>query len=150
MPHLIVKSGSSHRPVDSYRKASPHPVAPKKSLEDPRITRKGDPDPKICPFSLKGQPLHPLTHAFQIFTEASREGWGAPLGDLMARGTWSLTVSKLHINYVELKAVSLALKEFQDVCSNIAADNTTLVACLNKERGMRLGPVCALLWSMLI
>ena len=26
---------------------------------------------------LKGQPLHPLRHAVQIFTEASKEGWGA-------------------------------------------------------------------------
>ena len=26
---------------------------------------------------LKGQPLHPLQHALQIFTDASNEGWGA-------------------------------------------------------------------------
>ena len=47
---------------------------------------------------LLGQPLHPLQHALQLFTDASREGWGAHLGDHTARGFWSLPESKLHIN----------------------------------------------------
>ena len=61
---------------------------------------------------LLGQPLHPLEHALQIFTDASKEGWGAHLDEHTARGTWSLPESKLHINHLELKAVFLALKEF--------------------------------------
>ena len=40
------------------------------------------------------------------------EGWGAPLDEHFARATWSPPGSKLHINYLELKAVFLALKEF--------------------------------------
>ena len=60
---------------------------------------------------LKGQPLHPLRHAVQIFTDASKEGWGAHLGDFTASGTWSVPESKLHINFLELKAVLLALKK---------------------------------------
>ena len=28
---------------------------------------------------LQGQPLHPLKHALQMFTDASKEGWGAHL-----------------------------------------------------------------------
>ena len=67
---------------------------------------------------LPGQPLHPLKHALQIFTDASKEGWGAHLNKCTARGTWSVPESKLHINHLELKAVFLALKEFQDLCSN--------------------------------
>ena len=70
----------------------------------------------------------------------------------MARGTWSLPESKLHINYLELKVVFLALKEFQDLYSNkimlIATENTTVVAYINKG-GMRLGSLCALLWRIL-
>ena len=62
---------------------------------------------------ITGQPLHPLAHALQIFTDASKEGWGAHLNEHIARGNWSLPESKLHINYLELKAVLLALKEFQ-------------------------------------
>ena len=96
---------------------------------------------------ITGQPLHPIKHARQIFTDASIEGWGAHLDEHTARGTWSLPGSKLHINYLELKAVFLALKEFQDLCSNkivlVATDNTTVVSYINKEGGMRPGPLCA-------
>ena len=53
---------------------------------------------------LLGQPLHPLKHALQIFTEASKEGWGTHLNEYIARGNWSLPESKLHINYLELTA----------------------------------------------
>ena len=86
---------------------------------------------------LTGQPLHQVKHALQIFTDTSKEGWGAHLNEHTARGTWSLPESKLHINYLELKAVFLALKEFQDLCSDkivlIATDNTTVVSYINKE-----------------
>ena len=113
-----------HRPVNSYREASsprsaPHevnPVAPEKSLEDPRITKKVILIPRSLHTHLKlwlqetnvlqDQPLHPLSHALQIFTDASREGWGAHLGDLIASGTWSLPQSKLHIKYLALKQSS--------------------------------------------
>ena len=102
---------------------------------------------------LKGQPLHPLQHALQIFTDASKEGWGAHLNEHTARGSWSVPESKLHINYLELKAVFLAIREFQDLCVNnivlVATDNTTVVAYINKEGGMRSGPLCALLWRIL-
>ena len=53
---------------------------------------------------LLGQPLHPLKHALQIFTDASNEGWGAHLDDHTARGTWSLPESKLHINHLRVKS----------------------------------------------
>ena len=102
---------------------------------------------------LTGQPLHPIQHALQVFTDTSKEGWGAHLDEFTARGTWSLPESKLHINYLELKAVFLALREFQDLCVGkmvlVATDNITVVAYINKEGGMRSGPLCALLWRIL-
>ena len=102
---------------------------------------------------LQGQPLHPVKHALQIFTDASKEGWGTHLNEFTARGSWSVPESKLHINYLELKAVFLALKEFQDLCVGkivqVATDNTTVVAYINKEGRMRSGPLCALLWRIL-
>ena len=102
---------------------------------------------------LQGQPLHPLKHALQLFTDASKEGWGAHLYDHTTRGTWSFPESRLYINYRELKVVFLALKEFQDLCQDniviIATDNTTVVAYINKEGGMRSGPLCSLLWRIL-
>ena len=102
---------------------------------------------------LLGQPLHPLKHALQIFTDSSKEGWGAHLDEHAARGTWSLPESKLHINHLELKAVFLVLKEFRILCCNktvlIATDNTTVVAYINKVGGMKSGSLCALLWRIL-
>ena len=102
---------------------------------------------------LKGQSLHPLQHALQIFTDASNEGWGAHLGGSTARDVWSESESRLHINFLELKAVLLALKSFEQQCKGqivlIATDNTTVVSYINKEGGMRSGSLCALLWRLL-
>ena len=144
-----------HRTSNSHRKASPprstsyetHTVALEEQLEGTRITRKGDTRPQVAPPPLKvgaggsnvlpGQPLHPLKHPLQIFTDASKEGWGAHLNECTARGTWSIPESKLHINHLHLNAVFLV----QDLCSNnlvlVATDNTTVVAYINKEEGMK-------------
>ena len=85
-----------------------------------------------------------------------KKGGGAHLDEHTARGTWSLPESKLHINNLELKAVFLALREFQDLCSDkivpVSTDNTTVVSYklyINKEGGMRSGPLCSLLWTIL-
>ena len=159
------------RPAHSNRKTGTpgetpheaHPVAPQKTLESPRIPGKGDSSSKVSSLHLLwwtketnvllGQPLHPLRHAIQIFTDASKEGWGAHLGDFTARGTWSVPESHLHINFLELKAVLLALKRFQHLVQGkvvlVATDNTTVVAYINKEGGMRSGSLCALLWPLL-
>ena len=99
------------------------------------------------------QPLHPFQHALQMFTDASYEGWGAHLGDSMARGVWSKLESRLHINFLDLNAVYLALKSFKLLCRDqivlIATDNTTVVSYINKKGSMRSGSLCALLWRLL-
>ena len=136
-------------------------MASQKQLAGTRVTRKGDSN-SLHPHLqwwlkednvLIGQPLHPIKHALQIFTDASKEGWVHHLNEHTARGSWSLPESMLHINYLELKAVFLALKEFQDLCTNkivlVATDNTTVVSYINKEGRMRSGPLCALLWRIL-
>ena len=95
---------------------------------------------------LGGQPLHPLQHALQLFTDASNEGWGAHLGDSTARGIWSLPESRLLINFLELKAALLALKSFEllykDQIVLVATDNTTVVSYINKQGGMKSGSLC--------
>ena len=73
--------------------------------------------------------MHPLKYALQIFTDTSKEGWGAHLEEHTGWGTWSLPESKLHINHLELKAVFLALKEFQNLC------------CKGDEIGFSLCPI---------
>ena len=83
---------------------------------------------------LLGQPLHPLKHALQIFTDASKEGWGAHLDEHTARGQWSPPESKLHINHLELKALFLALKEFQTLVFNKTVLVATDSGCLYQQR----------------
>ena len=85
---------------------------------------------------LTGQPLHPLKHAIQIFTGASKEGWGAHLNEHTARGTWSLPESKLHINYLELKAVSCLKRVSKPVCGQYSSGGNRQHYCdvLHKQR----------------
>ena len=101
---------------------------------------------------LPGQPLHPLKHALQIFTDASKEGWGAHLNKRTARETWSVPESKLHINHLEQNAVFLALKEFQDLFKQHSPGSHRQhnSGCLYQQRrGMKSGSLCALLWRIL-
>ena len=86
-------------------------------------------------------------------TEPEPLDWGSRLGDFTASGTWSVPESQLHINFVELNSVLLALKRFQHMVQGkfvlVATDNTTVVAYINEEGGMRSGSLSALLWWLL-
>ena len=72
-----------------------------------------------------------------------------PSAQLCLSDLYTCLKRRLHMNYLELKVVFLALKEFQDLHSNkvilIVTDTTTVIAYINKEGGMRSGPLCALL-----
>ena len=85
---------------------------------------------------MKGADLHPKDHSIQLFTDASNKGWGAHLDQNSTKGLWSEQEKRLHINVLELKAVSLALRDFKDQCQNqtvlVATDNSTVVAYINK------------------
>ena len=54
---------------------------------------------------------------------------------------------------VAYQSVFLALQEFQDLCMHkivlVETDNTTVVSYINREGGMRSGPLCTLLWRIL-
>ena len=76
------------------------------------------------------------------FTDSSLVGWGAhlePLG-LTAQGLWSVNEKCLHINNLELKAVSLALLRFATIVTGktvqLATDNTTVVSYIRRQGGL--------------
>ena len=102
---------------------------------------------------MKGADLHPKDHSIQLFTDASNEGWGAHLDQNSTKGLWSEQEKRLHINVLELKAVSLALRDFKDQCQNqtvlVATDNSTVVAYINKQGGTHSAEMCALLWKIM-
>ena len=88
---------------------------------------------------MKGSDLHPKDHRIQLFTDVSNEGWGAHLDQRSTKGLWSDQEKRLHINVLELKAVSLAFRNFKDQCQDqtvlVATDNSTVVAYINKQGG---------------
>ena len=73
---------------------------------------------------MKGADLHPKDHSIHLFTDALNEGWGAHLDENSTKGLWSVREKKLHINVLEMKAVSMTLRDFKDQCQN----QTVLVA----------------------
>ena len=97
--------------------------------------------------------LQPKDHSIQLFTDASNKGWGAHLNQSSTKGLWSDQEKRLHINVLELKAVSLALRSFKDQCQNqtvlVATDNSTVVAYINKQGGTHSAEMCALLWKIM-
>ena len=83
----------------------------------------------------------------------SQKGWGAHLNEIVLSGLWSNKEAQLHINVLELKAVLLALKGFQEHLQGqtvlICSDNSTVVAYLNKEGGTHSIEMRALIWRIL-
>ena len=49
---------------------------------------------------------------YYLFTDSSIQGWGAHMHNLTAAGTWTDELSHLHINVLELRAVSVGIQAF--------------------------------------
>ena len=98
---------------------------------------------------MRGADLHPKDHSTQLFTDTSNKGWDAHLDQSSTKGLWSDREKRLHINVLELKAVSLALRSFKDQCQHqtvlVATDKSTVVAYINKQGGTHSAEMCALL-----
>ena len=72
---------------------------------------------------------------FTIYTDASELGWGATDGCFPTEGRWGAN-EQSHINFLELKAVFLALNRYYESWKGsrhirIKSDNTTAIAYLN-------------------
>ena len=100
-----------------------------------------------------GYPFHPQEHNTLIFTNASNQGWGAHFQNMTVSGNWTDQEKLIHINVLELKAVFLALKSFQNRILDkrvlIATDNATVVSYLNKQGGTHSWDMCLLVWHIL-
>ena len=103
---------------------------------------------KKCPSRSTTTPPQPCSANFYRLI---KRRMGHSLRGVYCQRNLVLPERKLH--YLELKAVFLAQKEFQDLCSNkivlFATDNTTVVAFVNKEGDIKSGLLCALLCRIL-
>ena len=92
-------------------------------------------------FLTSGIPIRSFQVDYTIFTHASNQGWGAHMGDSKISGTWTLIDHKLHINCLELKAVTCALQHRAPLLQGhqvmVATDNLTVVSYINKQGGTR-------------
>ena len=105
---------------------------------------------------IRGVVLKQSPPAHTVFTDASCSGWGAHLEPegLMCHGVWPQNQSQLHINILEMKAILLALKEFQHILSNssvmIMTDSSSIVAYLQREGGTHSPTLCMEVWETLL
>ena len=98
---------------------------------------------------LAGLPLCPPKPTVTITSDASKKGWGAFLLEHAVQGLWGPWEKAFHINFLELKAIWLGLKAFQDnVRGKVVlcrCDNTTACAYINKMGGTKSQVLTSLL-----
>ena len=74
-----------------------------------------------------------------LTTDASKSGWGATDQSVSTGGMWTREERTAHINYLELKAVLLALQTFASARRNLhillLVDNSSAIAYLNQKGG---------------
>ncbi|KAK5902612.1 hypothetical protein CesoFtcFv8_007851 [Champsocephalus esox] len=88
----------------------------------------------------RGSPLGRVTSYITVFTDASGTGWGGTCQKRAIGGRWALTESR-HSNLLELRAVVFVLRHFRPLIQGehvmVRSDNSTTVAYINKQGGVR-------------
>ena len=104
----------------------------------------------------QGSPMGAILTRKVVSTDASLWGWGGVFEGRGVNGEWSPLLRQSHINYLELLAVFLTLRRFLPYLQGqhvlVRTDNTTTVAYINRQGGVRSMTLCALarrllLWS---
>ena len=100
----------------------------------------------------QGKILHLPTETETLCMDSSRTGRGASLNAV--HGEWDQeTLSKRSINWLELKAIDLALDYFLPMLAHksvmIRTDNTACVYNLKKEGGTHSPGLCYITWDIL-
>ena len=97
-------------------------------------------------YRLNGCPIQLPPINLTVWSDASKQGWGAAYQGISTGGHWSVEEARCHINVLELRAATLALKAFlqsQDPQHpplkhiHLRIDNTTALAYINKKGGTR-------------
>ncbi|XP_011865448.1 PREDICTED: uncharacterized protein LOC105560706 [Vollenhovia emeryi] len=86
-------------------------------------------------------PIRTQNYALEIFSDASRTGWGCFCNDMSTHGTWNEEERKHHINFLELLAAFFSLKCFASELSNreilLRLDNSTAICYVNRAGGVQ-------------
>jgi hypothetical protein len=102
---------------------------------------------------LKGVNLHWEEHQRQIYSDASLTGWGGHLDFMKVKGLWSEEEKVLHINVLELRAAFNVMCHFREQLESssvlLCTDNTTVVAYVNHQGGMKSEAMMTETWRIL-
>lgn len=86
---------------------------------------------------LEGIPLSDFHPSVDIFTDASKEGWGAHMNDQRLTGVWDASQRRLHINVLEMMAISRTLQAWGPLLKGksvmLNSDNQSVVASINLQ-----------------
>jgi hypothetical protein len=90
----------------------------------------------------------------QIYTDATKKGWGEHVGDTLLQGLWSNEERTLHINNLEILAVTRTIDLSQDIVADrqvmLSTDNTSVVCYINNQGGTHSPSLCLLAWELLM
>ena len=106
---------------------------------------------KIDIFNKKTVKPNPITVSFEV--DASSLGWGAVLGDKLAKGDFNHQLSKASSNYRELTAILYTILTFRIELVNqhvlIFSDNSTAIAYVKNKGGpvIELNKVAIRIWE---
>ena len=102
---------------------------------------------------LQGVPLKMNAPKHHLFCDASNIGWGAHLKPegLLFHGVWSADQSHLHINVLEMKAITFALhKAIRNSLMMVSTNKSTVVSYLKKQGGTHSPDLCVAVWNTLL
>ena len=101
---------------------------------------------------LQGQPLHTIVMFCNLYGCIKRR-LGHSLRGVHCKRNLVPSRKQLTLKLSGTEGNLFGLKEFQDLYVDqivlIATDNTTVVGYINKDGGMKSGPLCVLLWRIL-
>ncbi|XP_059205256.1 uncharacterized protein LOC131984458 [Centropristis striata] len=96
---------------------------------------------RVPSFLTRGVPMGSVLSRKVVTTDASLTGWGGIHEGRSVRGVWSVGLQRSDINFLELSAVFLSLKHFLPSLMGhhvlVRTDNTTTVAYINRQGGLR-------------
>ena len=157
--HVSDRFTNSHRKASSPRPATheTHTVASQKQLENTRVIRKSDTNPQVPAPPLimvaTGRRSHRATItpnkacSANLYRRIKRR-----VGRSLKRAHCQMGLVTTR-KQAAFKLSGTKSSLFKELCTNkivlVATDNTTVVSYINKEGGMRLGPLCALLSRIL-
>lgn len=88
---------------------------------------------------MSGVPLGAVSSRVTMMMDVSLTGWRATMMRRAVNGTWDPKLAQAHINVLELEAVFFALKFFLQFLQGyhvlVRTDNSTVVACINRQGG---------------